>query len=184
MDSKVFKTYKPQAYQYLKSDYGIIESDDDDDTDFSLPPFEEILLRNFPPATHIVSDTTVDTPNASSSTGDCMMTNMKSMFQTMKNEVVSEINRKKASINVSSSFRCVICFESKISKFMACYHCGRFLGCETCISKVDKCPLCRKAFQCISCGEAYPRTAFFIPGLAETVEISDDSNDRNEEDTD
>lgn len=52
---------------------------------------------------------------------------------------------------------------------MACFECGRFLGCYDCVSKLDVCPVCRTKFECTA---PYPKKPLFVPGLADFVDRS------------
>ena len=103
------------------------------------------------------------------------------------NSVQEEMSKKKTSINLSGVFRCIVCFESNPSKYMACFQCGRFLGCFNCISKLDRCPLCRKMFQCTVCTASYPKKPLFIPGLNDFISDEDEpepSSSGNNQDED
>ena len=90
----------------------------------------------------------------------------------------------------SRLFKCVICFESRPNSFYACPFCGSYLGCFSCLSKVDKFPFYRKKFSCLKCTGILPRNPLFIPDIEKLVDIpptrnntlkptfeSEDSND-------
>jgi len=171
MDINIFKQYKPQAYDYIKTDYGI-DDQQDDDSDISLPTIDDIFngkLKSFSTA-----------PSGGDQAGtskdacfhDGVISNMKSLFSDMSKNLKQEIDKKKTSLNVSSVFRCFICFESNPAKFMVCFTCGRFLGCYGCVSKLDDCPICRTKFQCTACGTPYPKNPLFVPGLADFIDRS------------
>ena len=79
---------------------------------------------------------------------------------------------EKSSTNTTVAFsRLFICFESRPNSFYACPFCGRYLGCFSCLSKVDKCPMCRKKFSCLKCTGILPRNPLFIPDIEKLVDI-------------
>ena len=57
------------------------------------------------------------------------------------------------------------------NSFYACLFCGRFHGGFSCLSKVDKCPLCRKKFSCLKCTGVLPREPLFIPDIEKFFDI-------------
>lgn len=183
MDINIFKQYKPQAYAYIKTDYGVDDEQQDGvDSDFSLPTVDDIFngkLKSF--STSLPeSDQTAGT-SKDACFHDSVMVNMKSLFSDMSKNLKEQIDKKKTSLNVSSVFRCFVCFESNPAKFMACFRCGRFLGCYGCVSKLDDCPICRTKFECTTCGTPYPKKPLFVPGLADFVDSSNDKDDSAEE---
>ena len=92
------------------------------------------------------------------------------MFDT-KEEIKLEIRKRITNDNLKSIFRCVICFESRPDNFLACFHCGRYLGCYMCIVRLEKCPLCRKEFKCSKCSHQLPKNALFLPGIGEFLNL-------------
>ena len=92
------------------------------------------------------------------------------MFET-KGEIKLEIRKRITNDNLKSIFRCVICFESRPDNFLACFHCGRYLGCYMCIVRLEKCPLCRKEFKCSKCSHQLPKNALFLPGIGEFLNL-------------
>ena len=71
----------------------------------------------------------------------------------------------------SGLFRCVICFEPRPNSFYACLFCRHFHGSFWCLSKVDKCPLCRKRFSCLKCTGVLPRNPLFIQDIEKFFDI-------------
>ena len=182
MDSNAFKAYQPMAYMYIKNDYHIDTFDDDEE---SLPSFESIMSSSN--NKNQVNSVQEPSSSMSPSSTSCVVTDFKTLFKTMANDLKEEMSKKKTSINLSGVFRCIVCFESNPSKYMACFQCGRFLGCFNCISKLDRCPLCRKMFQCTVCTASYPKKPLFIPGLNDFISDEDEpepSSSGNNQDED
>lgn len=98
MDVNMFKEFKPQAYNFIKSDYGVDINHDDGDSDFSLPTVDDIFngkLKSFANTLSGSGD------QAGTSKDSCfhnsIMTNMKSLFNELSKDLKEQIDRKKTS---------------------------------------------------------------------------------------
>ena len=82
---------------------------------------------------------------------------------------------RKSSTKSTAAFsglcRCVTCFESRRNSIYACPFCGRYLGCFSCLTKVNKLPLCRKKLSCLKCTGNGPHNPLFIPDFEILIEI-------------
>lgn len=96
---------------------------------------------------------------------------MKAFMTSNLLDVKEEISEKLKKQQLSSLFKCVICYKITPHSYQSCLYCGRFLGCFTCISQLDKCPTCRKNFNCSTCSTSFPKTPLFIPGIEEVLEL-------------
>ena len=92
---------------------------------------------------------------------------LKRIIFDTKEEIKLEICKRITNDNLKSLFRCVICFESRPDNFLACFHCGRYLGCYMCIVRLEKCLLCRKEFKRSKFSHKLPKNALFLSGIGE-----------------
>ena len=76
-----------------------------------------------------------------------------------------------STVAFSGLFKCVTCFESRPNSFYAYPFCGCYLGWFSCLSKVGKCPLCRKKFSCLKCTGILPCDPLFIPDIEKLVDV-------------
>ena len=74
-----------------------------------------------------------------------------------KEELLTEIRRRKTNGTIKAIFKCIVCCESRSDSFAICLDCVRYLGCHTCIGRLSKCPLCRKEFNCVNCSNDLPK---------------------------
>ena len=161
-----FKMFKPSAYNLIKADYGDCSGDFDD---------EFLLLSDWCP-NHL---TKIDKLKMEVEADKNYYTENK--FAEFELRIVNSVKAciestlEKSSTNTTAAFsglfKCVICFESRPNSFYACPFCGRYLGCFSCLSKVDKCPLCKKTFSCLKCTGILPRNPLFIPDIEKLVDI-------------
>ena len=86
-------------------------------------------------------------------------------------EFALEKSSTKFTVAFSGLDRCVICFESRSNSFYTCPFCERYLRCFSCLSKVDKCPLCRKKFSCLKSTDILRRHPLFIPDIEKLVVV-------------
>ena len=89
-----------------------------------------------------------------------------------KEERLTEIHRRKTNDTIKAIFKCIVCYESRPDSFAICLHCGRYLGCHTCIGRLSKCLLCRKEFKCVKCSNDLPKKPLFFPDIEEFFDIS------------
>ena len=166
MATESFKMFKPSAYNLIKVDYGDCSGDFDD---------EFLLLSDWCP-NHL---TKIDKLKMEVEADKNYYTENK--FAEFELRIVNSVKAciestlEKSSTNTTAAFsglfKCVICFESRPNSFYACPFCGRYLGCFSCLSKVDKCPLCKKTFSCLKCTGILPRNPLFIPDIEKLVDI-------------
>jgi len=88
------------------------------------------------------------------------------MISTQLNEVSRDLKDHLQRV-LASSFKCMICFESRPNSFYSCQFCGIYIGCFECVTNISRCPICKKEFKCQVCEGDLPKNAFKIPGLAE-----------------
>ena len=161
-----FKKLKPLAYKLIKSNYGDYSGDFDD----------EFLLSSDWCPNHL---TKIDKPKMEAEADKNYYTETRFaefellVVNSVKACIEPTLEKGSANTNVAFSglFKCVICFESRPNSFYECPFCGRYLGCFSCLSKVDKCPLCRKKFICLKCTDIVPRNPLFIPDIEKNWSI-------------
>ena len=161
-----FKMFKPSAYNLIKADYGDCSGDFDD---------EFLLLSDWCP-NHL---TKIDKLKMEVEADKNYYTENK--FAEFELRIVNSVKAciestlEKSSTNSAVAFsgllRCVICFDSRPNSFYVCPFCGHYLGCLSCLSKVDKCPLCRKMFSCLKCIGILQLNPLFMPDIEKLVDI-------------
>ena len=65
----------------------------------------------------------------------------------------------------------LVYFESAPNSYMSYPFCGRYLGCYKCVSELNRCPICRRKFQCNVCHYNFPKSPSFIPGNVEYLSL-------------
>ena len=186
----IFKKYKPSSWDVVKGDYGYTDEVPDYGELSPLFNTDEFLNNN------AFSTNDVNTENKGHifkaiSTGIC--TTAKEISDEIYNdtanhtktldidtrkcisdaneELLTEIRRRKTNDTIKAIFKCIVCYESRPDSFAVCLHCGRYLGCHTCIGRLSKCPLCRKEFKCVKCSNDLPKKPLFFPGIEEFFDI-------------
>ena len=88
---------------------------------------------------------------------------------SLKEEIQQSSNTKL--IQIKSAFRCIVCYNSTPNCYMACFFCGRYLGCFNCICRLESCPVCRKKFQCTNCDKKLPFNPLFISSIEDMLDL-------------
>ena len=88
-----------------------------------------------------------------------------------KEELLTEIRRRKANDLTKAIFKCIVFCESRPDSFAVCLHSGRYLGCYICRGRLRKCPLCGKDFRCVKCSNDLSKKLLFFPGIEEFFDI-------------
>lgn len=110
------------------------------------------------------------------------MSEIKDAVSNINNELVEikDCLKKHVFENLATCFKCLICLEPNGSAFYNCPFCGSFLGCFSCINKLNKCPICQKEFKCGGCKLKLHRQPYKIPGLEKFIPRKDPPTSRNE----
>ena len=149
----------------IKNDYGIIDTEDEHDL------FREPLFSG---SDAVMSHVNTNEEEIETSNREGTMRSLESLLTTQFESIKTELQLIKEDVDkkfLIRLFKCVICFESSPQSYMACFFCGRYLGCYACISKLNKCPLCRRKFRCGGCNKSLPKSPMFIPGIDEELSL-------------
>ena len=135
----IFKKYKPSSWDIGKGDYGYtgdvplfntdeflnnnVFSTNDVNTENKGNVFKEI-------SDEIYNDTANHTKTLDIDRRKCI--------SDTKEELLTEIRRRKTNDTVKAIFKCIACYESGPDSFAISLHCGRYLGCHTCIGRLSK----------------------------------------------
>ena len=161
-----FKMFKPSAYNLIKADYGDYSGDFDDKFLLSSDWCPNHLTKIDKPKMEVEADKNYYTETRFAEFELCILNSVKACIESILEKISTN-----TTVAFSGLFKCVICFESRPNSFYACPFCGRYLGCFSCLSKVDKCPLCKKTFSCLKSTGILPRNPLFIPDIEKLVDI-------------
>ena len=98
-------------------------------------------------------------------------TDTRKCISDAKEELLTEIRRRKTNDTIKKIFKCIVCYESRSDSFAICLDFGRYLGCLTFVGRLSKCPLCRKELKCVKCSNDLPKKPLFFPGREEFFDI-------------
>jgi len=100
-----------------------------------------------------------------------MISDVKHAVSNINNEIIEikDCLKKHIFEDLATCFKCLICFEPNGYSFFNCPYCGSFLGCFSCINKLNKCPICNTEFKCSGCKINLHRQPYKIPGIEEFV---------------
>ena len=186
----IFKKYKPSSWDVVKGDYGYTDEEPDYGELSPLFNTDEFLNNN------VFCTNDVNTENKghkfkSNSTGICTTAkevsdefyndtanptktldiDARKCISDAKEKLLTEIRGRKRNDTIMAVFKCIVCYESRSDSFAVCQHCGRYLGCHTCIGNPSKYPLCKKEFKCVKCSNNLPKKPLFFPGIEEFFDI-------------
>ena len=161
-----FKMFKPSSYNLIKADYGDYSGDFHDDFLLSSDWCSSHLNKIDKPKMEVEADKNYYVGTRFSEFELRIVNSVKACIES-----TLEKSSTNSAVAFSGLLRCVICFDSRSNSFYVCPFCGRYLGCFSCLSKVDKCPLCRKMFSCLKCIGILQLNPLFMPDIEKLVDI-------------